>query len=135
MELCRAHEEVDRLNIEIKQLRTAMCDEALEYRDMISTMSKTDSPLASELGHRWELHRAIHDLHERRLAQVMSGMGFTGSTELGVQLGKDVPTDVESMQDSAHDFSEPAAAASYDGLEDSAVAMDMFSEFVDGIDT
>jgi len=135
MELCRAREEVDRLNIEIKRLQTAMRDKALKYRDVISTTLKTDSPLASELGCCWELHRAIHDLHERRLAQVMSGMGFTGSTELGVQLGKDVPTDVESMQDSAHDFSEPAAAASYDGLEDSAVAMDMFSEFVDGIDT
>jgi len=135
MELCRACEEVDRLNIEIKRLRTAMRDEALEYRDAISTTSKTDAPLASELRRRWELRRAIHALHEHRLALVMSDSGFTGSTELGVRLGKDVPTKVESMQDGAHDVSEPAAAASYDGLEDSAVAMDAFSEFVDGIDT
>jgi len=45
MELCRAREEVERLNIEIKRLRTAMRDEALEYRDAISTTvtHKTDA--------------------------------------------------------------------------------------------
>jgi len=125
-----------------------MHDEALEYRDAISTTSKTDSPLASKLRCRWDLCRAIHDLHERHLAQVMSDPGFTGSMELGVRLGEDVPTDLESMQDRAggcsqhHSatmenvlLSEPAATTSYDGLEDSAVAMDAFSEFVDGIDT
>jgi len=147
MELCRAREEVERLNVEIKCLRTAMRDEALEYRDAISTTSKTDLPLASELRRRWGLRRAIHALHERRLAQVMSGSGFTGSMELGVRLGKDAPTDPESMQVEAGDLSWPhsgiteevlhsePAATGYDGLEDSAVAMHAFSEFVDGIDT
>src|SRR5882724_10555851 len=106
-----------------------------------------DLPLASELRRHWGLRRAIHALHERRLAQVMSGSGFMGSMELGVRLGKDALMDPESMQVEAGDLSWPhsgiteevlhsePAATGYDGLEDSAVAMHTFSEFVDGIDT
>jgi len=146
MELCRSREEMDRLNVEIKRLRTAMCDEAFEYTNAIKATLEVDSALACELQHHWRLRNAIHTLHERRLLRVMSMSGFTGNKELGVRLGTGAPAGRLNTQEQAPDLPAGSAHVSNevllsedfdggaDGLQDSSVALDAFSMFVDGID-
>ena len=83
MELSRAREEIDRLNVEIKRLRTYMHYEAQDYEDAVSRVSAKDPALAAEIARRWALRRAVNTLHEQRLGQVFAMPGFSGNTDLG----------------------------------------------------
>jgi len=49
MELSRVCEEIDRLNVEVKRLRTYMHYEAQDYEATISKLAVTDEPLAAEV--------------------------------------------------------------------------------------
>ena len=136
---------MDRLNVEIKCLRTALHDEAYQYMNAIKATLEVDAVLACELQHQWRLRSAIHILHECRLLRVMSMSRFMGDRELGVQLGTGTPTERLSTQEQAHDLPAGSTHISNEvllsedfngganGLQDSSMALDAFSMFVNGI--
>ena len=53
--LCRAEEELTRLNIEIRRLRTSIHDETIHMMHVLSQLSMSDPLLATELHRRWQL--------------------------------------------------------------------------------
>lgn len=85
--LCRAQEEVVRLNIEIRRLRTSIHDEAAHMVQTISHLSLTNPPLATELQKRWRLHNSVNHLHIQHLNAVEDSTSFTGLRGIGKRSG------------------------------------------------
>ncbi|KAG1739229.1 hypothetical protein EDD22DRAFT_982290 [Suillus occidentalis] len=79
--LLRAHEEIAQLNVEICRLRTAIYDEELHATAIIHDLSSSDPLLASELKRQWHSQAAINAVHNYRLDQIGSLMGFSGVLE------------------------------------------------------
>jgi hypothetical protein len=82
--LCRAREEITRLNIEIRRLRTSIHHETLHTNKAILHLTETNPHLAVELKSRWQLRDAINTLHLQRLDSVERSAGFTGACGIGV---------------------------------------------------
>ena len=78
-QLCRAREELIRLNVEICRLRTWVHDEEKRVKSAISHLSSTDPLLAAELECRWILRAAMNNTHIKRLNKIESQPGFTGT--------------------------------------------------------
>ncbi|KAG2741541.1 hypothetical protein P692DRAFT_20880086 [Suillus brevipes Sb2] len=83
--LCRAHEEVMRLNVEIRRLRTAMHTEEIETTAVIQDLLISDQRLARELQHQWRSRAAINAVHSYRLDRIESLTGFSGVRGVGVR--------------------------------------------------
>lgn len=80
--LCRAREEVQRLNIEVRRLRAFIHEEADHMKRAIERLS-TDHPLlADELHYRWMLRSSINLLHLERLQRLEHQPYYTGSQGL-----------------------------------------------------
>ncbi|KAG2337988.1 hypothetical protein BDR05DRAFT_894397, partial [Suillus weaverae] len=84
--LCRACEELTRLNVEICRLRTAIHDEQVQTIAVIEDLHLSDPKLAQELRHRWRLHGAVNAVHLHRLDQIECLTGFSGIRGVGVHL-------------------------------------------------
>ncbi|KAG1724776.1 hypothetical protein EDB19DRAFT_1897859 [Suillus lakei] len=68
--LCRAREEIIQLNIEIRQLQTAIHNEAFEMSAIINDLVNADPLLASKLKHQWHSQAAINAVHIYQLDQI-----------------------------------------------------------------
>ncbi|KIK32736.1 hypothetical protein CY34DRAFT_100864 [Suillus luteus UH-Slu-Lm8-n1] len=84
--LCRAREELTRLNVEIRRLRTAIHDEQAQTIAVIEDLHLSDPKLAQELRRRWRLRGAINAVHLHRLDQIECLTGFSGVRGIGVRL-------------------------------------------------
>lgn len=82
--LCRAREEITRLNIEICRLRTFIHHETLQTNKVILHLTTTSPHLAAELKSRWHLRNAINTIHLQCLDLVEQSAGFTGVHGIGV---------------------------------------------------
>ncbi|KAF8219669.1 hypothetical protein L208DRAFT_1338656, partial [Tricholoma matsutake] len=58
--LCRACEEIMRLDIEMRWLRVSIRNEAIRYEQAISQLSSSDPPLAAELHQVWKLQSTVN---------------------------------------------------------------------------
>ena len=85
--LCRAQEEVVRLNIEIRRLRTSIHDETAHTTQVISDLSLSNPPLATELRKRWQLRNSVNLLHIQHMNAVEDSTSFTGLRGIGKRLG------------------------------------------------
>lgn len=83
--LQRAREEVVRLNVEIRRLRTAIHDEEQLVVTKIQELTNSNVHLALELRRSWQERAAINKLHVHRLAQIQCLPGFSGTLDLGVR--------------------------------------------------
>jgi hypothetical protein len=124
--LCRAREEIELLNLEMRRLRTSIHDETVHTESVIDSLSHTDPHLCIELRRRWALRLSVNAVHIQRLDEVENSTGFTGQKGIGIRLGakknSGVPDKVEGTQTDA--------AADLD--EDDEVDRDLqnFTEFV-----
>lgn len=84
--LQRAHEEIQRLNIEIRRLRTAIHDEDLTVNATINSLLTSNEPVGLELQRRWRSRAAINAAHLFRLERIMLQAGFSGKRGLGTRL-------------------------------------------------
>ncbi|KAF8517056.1 hypothetical protein BU17DRAFT_30209, partial [Hysterangium stoloniferum] len=74
----RAHEENQRLNIEISRLKTFICDEEHELGVHVPNLNMENPALAYQL-HKILLHRkAINTIHYQRLRDLQSLKGYSG---------------------------------------------------------
>ncbi|KAG1877138.1 hypothetical protein C8R48DRAFT_591361, partial [Suillus tomentosus] len=85
LKLLRAREEIVRLNIEIRRLRTAIHDEELHVTGTIHNLLISDPLLDSELKCQWHSRAAINAVHSSRLDQIASLTGFSGVNTIGVR--------------------------------------------------
>lgn len=84
--LCRAREEITRLNVEVRRLRTAIHDETAETSATIDSLLVSDPLLSAELKRQWRLRAAINAVHSFRLDQIESLAGFSGIRGTGTRL-------------------------------------------------
>lgn len=83
--LCRAREELIRIEVEVRRLRTAIHDEEREVRDVVNQLADTDPNLGTEL-QRQHRHRAgVNAIHIHRLDKIEASAGYTGMTGIGVR--------------------------------------------------
>ncbi|KAG1845224.1 hypothetical protein C8R48DRAFT_578779, partial [Suillus tomentosus] len=76
--LCRAHEEITRLNVEVRRLRTSMHDEELRMSAVVQDILISDPQLARELQHQYRSRAAINAVHRYRLDRIEKLPGFSG---------------------------------------------------------
>ncbi|KAH7904735.1 hypothetical protein BJ138DRAFT_1106572 [Hygrophoropsis aurantiaca] len=101
--LQRAREEIARLNIEIRRLRTAIHDENIATTAAIADLLKTNPPLALELKRQWQTRVGVNAMHLYRLDQIECLPGFCGTRGIGIRDGA-----IQSIPESS-DVSAPGA--------------------------
>lgn len=85
-QLQRAKEEIIRLNVEIRRLRTFIHDETIHTIKTIKHLKQINPDLAMELELRWKLRSTINALHIQRLNTIASSRMFSGSQNIGTCL-------------------------------------------------
>ncbi|KAF7977125.1 hypothetical protein HWV62_4742 [Athelia sp. TMB] len=99
-----AHEELVRVNVEARRLRTSIRDEHLLYESHIARLEPSDALLAAELRARYATRRRVNALHNRKLDKLEALPGFTGICGPGTRLGAQTPTGDEGTADSEDDM-------------------------------
>lgn len=84
--LQRAREEVQRLNIEVRCLRTAIHDEEIKTNATIDQLIVTNPPLAVELRRQWQARATVNAVHLYRLNRIESQPAFSGRHGVGVRV-------------------------------------------------
>ena len=87
----RAKEEIKRLNVEARRLKTYIRDSSLAQRRSIRLLHQTDPALAAELQEHYDTQSSIGALLSQQLRKMECLSGFTGCRTLGVQAGVVVP--------------------------------------------
>ncbi|KAF7976603.1 hypothetical protein HWV62_6100 [Athelia sp. TMB] len=85
--LLRAHEEIGRVNVEARRLRTAIRDEHMLYEERIIYLRTADALLAAELEARYATRRRVNALHSHKLDRLEALSGFTGIRGAGTRRG------------------------------------------------
>lgn len=84
----RAREEIERLNVEIRRLRTWLFVEDDVYRNAITTAIEHGlAALATELRAQHQRRRAVNHSHHRILNKIEKLKGFTGQRGIGRPAG------------------------------------------------
>ncbi|KAI5991218.1 hypothetical protein EDD15DRAFT_2388647 [Pisolithus albus] len=83
--LCRAREEVTRVEVEVRRLHTAIHDEEQEVRETIHRLMQTNPALGLELERRHRYRRNINVLLISRLNQIETSVGYSGRKGIGRQ--------------------------------------------------
>lgn len=77
--LCRAREEIARLNVEVQRLEFSMQAESDKVTTALRALTTEDPPLAAELQYRWKYRSSVNDVHRKRLAELRTMLYFTGA--------------------------------------------------------
>ncbi|KAI0373907.1 hypothetical protein BV20DRAFT_936995 [Pilatotrama ljubarskyi] len=85
----RAHEEVARLNVELRRLFSAMLDEHVDYHRAISAVSDSSPALARELERRQRRANAVNAKVVTWLCKASRLPGFSGTLSYGHRIGRD----------------------------------------------
>lgn len=94
--LCRAREEIVRLNVEICRLRTAIHDEGIQMTAVIADLLVSNPPLSRELQRKWQARAAVNAVHVLRLDQLALQPGFSGTRTIGNRVGAVATTELET---------------------------------------
>jgi hypothetical protein len=84
----RAHEEIQRLNVEIRRLLTFMIDDHADFYRAISNILFVNPSLAAHLSHEWQQQNETNTHIAYRLHQTSQLVGFSGSLEPGQRVGR-----------------------------------------------
>ncbi|EIW81516.1 hypothetical protein CONPUDRAFT_90395 [Coniophora puteana RWD-64-598 SS2] len=98
--ICRAREEIERVNVEVKRLATYLRDEDRYLHECEQKLRQTHPALAHQVAAYRSIRGRCNDLHWRRLHDISKLRGFSGSIEPGKGAGKGVD-DEESDSDDA----------------------------------
>lgn len=117
--ICRAKEEIERLNVEVRRLRTWIKDEATLYRSTLERLKDADPLLffqVQKVWHRRSLVNAIHGCRIHEIEQLHGFSGVRGAT--GIRKG---------AQDEAavHVDAPPAALPGHDLVADEILRDDL----------
>ncbi|KAN0087911.1 hypothetical protein V8E55_006532 [Tylopilus felleus] len=96
--LCQAKEEIMRLNVEIRCLRTSIHDEEEEIARTVMDLCQSHLKLASELHHRHQSRAAVNALHIHHLDSIESRYGLYSN-------------DADEPEDEAADLVDPGVSA------------------------
>jgi hypothetical protein len=82
--LCRAQEEIVRLNVETRRLRTSIHYEMLHVRKVVSHLTSCEPSLAAAVQHWWTLRSAVNARLVQQLDEIESLAGYTGQRGIGI---------------------------------------------------
>ncbi|KAH7904870.1 hypothetical protein BJ138DRAFT_985057, partial [Hygrophoropsis aurantiaca] len=85
--LQRAREEIVRLNVEVRRLRTAIHDEEITVTRVIADLLSTNRALGLELQRHWQIRAAVNIVHIYKLDQIECLPRFSGTRGIGVRDG------------------------------------------------
>jgi len=85
--LCRAREEIQRLNFEVCRLLAFIREETEHTERVIEQLSIDDPPLANELHKRWTLRSSVNAVHLQRLKILQCKAYYTGRRDYGDTAG------------------------------------------------
>jgi hypothetical protein len=85
----RAHEEIDRLNVEIRRLVTFMLDDHADFYHAVGQTVMINPFLAAELSREYERRCIIHTHLSNRLNKTSQLEGFTGTLDRGRRVGRE----------------------------------------------
>jgi hypothetical protein len=85
--LTRAREEIDRLNVEIRRLHTAIRDERRLFKSTITRLRSTQDPLLGAMLDFVTRRSRINDRLLTRVHQIYALNGYTGHKSAGKRLG------------------------------------------------
>lgn len=85
--LCRAREEIQRLNVEVRRLLTWIQDEKKHTEQIIERLSVNEPLLADELRKRWTLRSSVNAAHLQRLKILQQEDYYTGPRDCGEATG------------------------------------------------
>ena len=106
--LCHAKEEIIRINVEMRRLRTAIHDEEKKISITIADLCQTDPLLGCELQCLHRSRAAINIIHLHRLDYIQKRYGCTVSCGIGVRLNSDPDIMYEHQnEDNALNTAEP----------------------------
>jgi hypothetical protein len=130
-----ARSEIDRLNVEVRRLRTFIRDEAEDMLAYITQAQKEDIVLADELQRRWDLRKAVNDRQSAWLDRVENLEGFTGKRGVGQRFGRqtrvtDAATEKSVIPDTELDSDEARHIDEDVELMETSVAL---RDFVDNL--
>jgi hypothetical protein len=84
LEIERAQEEIKRLNLEIRRVRTRIHIETLHAQSVIDRLQETQPALATELAKHTSLQAMVNAIHIGRLDRIEALDGFSGMPGIGV---------------------------------------------------
>ena len=79
--LCRAREEVERLNLEERRLQMSIDTEITHTVNVLEKLSTQNPLLGIELKRRWRARSLIINVHLRKLAELRDQVYFTGTRQ------------------------------------------------------
>lgn len=137
--ILRAREEIVRLNVEVRRLRTAISDGDTRLRSCISRLHNSDPDLSAEIE---EIHRdrlRVDAVHQVRLDCIESLVGFSGKRGRGIHVNLDMDlyldltpiAEAEEMtriHDEANGTAEDDDIAADDELNDTMIRLGEFLE-------
>jgi hypothetical protein len=85
--ILRVHEEIQRLNVEMRRLRTSIHDEHIMYEDKIQCLHEFNPLLAAEIQRHYNTRRCVNVTHILHLNTIEGLSGFTGVCGPGTCLG------------------------------------------------
>ena len=107
----RAHEEVVRLNVEIRRLQTWVDDEDTFLLTHARNLSETDPVLGARVYDIYLRRHRVNNIHRARLRSIYALPGYNGHTTPGIRLGR---MDIPSVGIQEEGFSELAGIESDD---------------------
>jgi hypothetical protein len=88
--ILRAQEEIVRLNVEVRRLRTAMLDGDARFRSCISRLQISDPDLSAEMEEIRQDRLRVDSVHQVRLDCIESLVGFSGQRGRGFHVNLDM---------------------------------------------
>lgn len=85
--ILRAREEIIRVNIELRRLRTSICDEHIMFEHHIQRLHTLEPLLAAEVQRLYNTRRRVNVTHLRILNSIEALKDFSGICGPGVRLG------------------------------------------------
>jgi hypothetical protein len=83
--LCRAREELTRVEVEVRRLRTAIHHEEEEVREAVKHLTEADPKLGVELQRQHRHRAAVNAIHIHRLNKIEASIGYAGRMGLGIR--------------------------------------------------
>ncbi|KAL4259837.1 CxC1-like cysteine cluster associated with KDZ transposases domain-containing protein [Pleurotus pulmonarius] len=127
--LKRAHEELDRCNVESRRLLTAILDEHNLFIKILSTLEADNSPFHGAVTEYCTRRRRINNDILHRISQIHALHGFTGNPSYGQQKGASSPSSISTL--GVHDLR--GDAVDDDNMEGSDSSDDEGDRDMDGL--
>jgi len=89
--LCRAQEEIVRLNVEIRRLRTRIHDDTIHVVGVLEDLATGNPPLCAAVRKWWTLRSSVNNKHLQQLDAIERFPGFTGKRGIGRHVGSTLP--------------------------------------------